>query len=254
MQASWGNGAALLLIFAAPARVWRQDMLRIEHHLPNRSICPAGELTWGPCIRTVPEGWCQTTTVHSVSGPSGTSNIAAKATAGSGASISSAAGIEELYRDYWKELCRQLRRSFGPGPPDPEDVVQAAFARLAALDHPDRVHNPRAFLFTTARNLVLDHKRRQKLHFDYAQAVLATHSTLSLDELTPERVYLNKERFEIIRDAVEKLPHKQRVILGLHRHRGYTYQQIASETGWSYGDVYRQMEAALASLSDAMKR
>ncbi|MDP3736906.1 MAG: sigma-70 family RNA polymerase sigma factor [Hyphomonadaceae bacterium] len=164
------------------------------------------------------------------------------------------ASIEALYRDYWMELCRQLRRSFGSGPPEPEDVVQAAFARLAALDDPGRVHNPRAFLFATARNIVLDHKRRQSRYFAYAQDVLSTHSTLSLDELSPERVYLHKERFDIIRRTIEKLPEKQRVVLNLHRNQGYTYQQIANETGWSYGDVYRQMEAALATLSDALKR
>lgn len=163
-------------------------------------------------------------------------------------------GIETLYRDYWAELCRKLRHKFGAGPPEPEDVVQTAFAKLAALKDPAGVRNPRAFLFTTARNIVVDYKRQQRRHFDYAQGLLAENPALSLDELTPERVYLHSERFEIMRKAVEKLPHKQMVVLNLHRNRGLTYQQIADETGWSYGDVYRQMEAALEALTDALKR
>jgi RNA polymerase sigma factor (sigma-70 family) len=168
--------------------------------------------------------------------------------------LTTTAGFETLYRDYWAELCRKLQRNFGAGPPDPEDVVQAAFARLAALKDPAGVKNPRAFLFATARNIVFDHKRQQKRHFDYARGVLAENSTLDLDELTPERVYMHSERFEIVRRTIEKLPEKQRVVLNLHRNHGRTYQQIADETGWSYGDVYRQMEAALATLTGALKR
>jgi RNA polymerase sigma factor (sigma-70 family) len=168
--------------------------------------------------------------------------------------LTTTGAFETLYRDYWAELCRKLQRNFGSGPPDPEDVVQAAFAKFAALKNPSDVLNPRAFLFATARNIVFDHKRQQKRHFDYARGVLAENSTLNLDESTPERVYIHSERFAIVRRTIEKLPEKQKVILNLHRNHGRTYQQIADETGWSYGDVYRQMESALATLTDALKR
>lgn len=162
--------------------------------------------------------------------------------------------IERLYRDYRDELCRKLRRMFGSGPPDPEDAAQTAFVRLASMDDPGRVLNPRAFLFTTARNIVLDHKRSQGVQFEYARNAIATGAHENLDELTPEHVYLHRERFEIVRRTLEKLPEKQKVVLNLHRNHGYTYQQIARETGWSYGDVHRQMDAALATLMDALKR
>ncbi|MDP3495582.1 MAG: RNA polymerase sigma factor [Hyphomonadaceae bacterium] len=151
--------------------------------------------------------------------------------------------FETLYRDYFAELCRKLRRNFGAGPPEPEDVVQAAFARLAAVKNPADVKNPRAFLFATARNIIYDHKRRQRRHFDYAQGLLAENSALDLDELTPERVYIHGERFEIVRKTIEKLPEKQKVVLNLHRNHGRTYQQIADETGWSYGHVRAEASA-----------
>ncbi len=88
----------------------------------------------------------------------------------------------------------------------------------------------------------------------YAKAVLAENSGSQLDDISPERVLLEKERFEVINEVFRKLPEKQQVILTLRRQHGYTYQQIADETGWSYGDVYRQMEKALASFSQALKR
>ncbi len=161
--------------------------------------------------------------------------------------------FDELYRNFWQELCSHVRRTFGPGPPDPEDVAQAAFTKYASLNHPEVVENPRAFLFTTARNIVLDQKRKDKSHLKYAQSVLSQSTTLKLDELSPERVLLERKRFEIVRRTIDRLPHKQKVVLSLNRYRGYTYQQISEETGWSYGDVYRQLEAALATLARALK-
>nr|WP_321441311.1 sigma-70 family RNA polymerase sigma factor [uncultured Hyphomonas sp.] len=162
--------------------------------------------------------------------------------------------FEQLYQVYWQDLCGQLRRMFGAGPPEPEDAVQAAFIRYAALEEPQKVRNPRAFLLVTARNIILDQKRRSGRHMAYAKAVLAENSGSQLDDISPERVLLEKERFEVINEVFRKLPEKQQVILTLRRQHGYTYQQIADETGWSYGDVYRQMEKALASFSQALKR
>ena len=162
--------------------------------------------------------------------------------------------FEDLYRNYWQDLCRQLRRAFGAGPPEPEDVAQAAFERFAALEDPAGVRNPQAFLLVTARNIVIDHKRRSGRHFEYARSVLSEHSEFRRDDLSPERLLLDKERFHEVRRAIEKLPYKQQTVLRLHRQLGYTYKMIANETGWSYGDVYRQMDGALAALTAALKR
>lgn len=162
--------------------------------------------------------------------------------------------FEQLYRSYWKDLCQQVRRAFGSGPPEPEDVAQAAFARFAELADPEQVRNPRALLLVTARNIVLDHKRRNGRHNAYARTVQAELISAPQSDFSPERVLIDMERLEIVKSAIDKLPHKQKVVLSLHRHRGYTYQQIVAETGWSYGDVYRQMEAALATLASALKR
>ena len=168
--------------------------------------------------------------------------------------LSDPPSFEQLYRVYWQDLCGHLRRMFGAGPPEPEDAVQAAFIRYAALEEPQQVRNPRAFLLVTARNIILDQKRRSGRHVAYAKAVLAENSGPQLDDISPERVLLEKERFEVINEVFRTLPEKQQVILTLRRQHGYTYQQIANETGWSYGDVYRQMDKALASLSQALKR
>jgi DNA-directed RNA polymerase specialized sigma24 family protein len=47
--------------------------------------------------------------------------------------------FDALYAQYWAELCSYVRKRFGPGPPEPEDIVQEAFIRFAALDDADRI-------------------------------------------------------------------------------------------------------------------
>lgn len=174
--------------------------------------------------------------------------------AGNPVALHDTGNFEQLYRIYWQDLCGHLRRMFGAGPPEPEDAVQAAFVRFAALKEPQLVRNPRAFLLVTARNIILDQKRRSGRHLEYAKAVLAENAGPQLDDISPERVLIEKERFAVINEVFRQLPHKQQVILTLRRRYGYTYQQIAKETGWSYGDVYRQMDKALATLAQALKR
>lgn len=79
------------------------------------------------------------------------------------ASKTSDSEFEQAYRQYWSKLCKYVNTKFGPGPPDPEDVAQLAFTRYAALENPAEVKNPRAYLYSTARNIVFDHYRKGKV-------------------------------------------------------------------------------------------
>ncbi len=69
--------------------------------------------------------------------------------------------LSKLYRSHWQGLCQYVRHHFGAGPPEPEDVAQSAFARLARTEAA-QVENPPAFLYATARDLVVDHHRRER--------------------------------------------------------------------------------------------
>ncbi|WP_158085732.1 RNA polymerase sigma factor [Henriciella aquimarina] len=165
-----------------------------------------------------------------------------------------AATFDKLYRDYWGELCARLYRTFGKGPPDPEDAAQAAFVRFAALDDPNRVRDPRAFLLTTARNFILDQKRSQNRSSSRFTIGSQSPAEIEIDDLTPERVILGREQLEIVEQVVATLTQKQKIVLNLSRIKGYTYTEICNETGWSYGDVYRQTSIALAKLAEALDR
>lgn len=161
--------------------------------------------------------------------------------------------FEKLYDSLWSDLCGYIQAKFGAGPPEPADVAQTAFTRFAALDEPAQVKNPKAFLFATARNIVIDHYRRETRFDAYVSDVLHRSAEISLEAITPERVSLAKERFRILNDTVKQLPHKQQVVLSLNRFHGLSYSEISRKTGWSMSDISRQVTSAIQALSKALE-
>ena len=161
--------------------------------------------------------------------------------------------IEDLYRDHFKDLCKNIHKSFGGGPPEPEEVVQAAFAKFAGLDNPERIAEPRSFLFITARNLLFDYWRRDSKANAYIAEQIALDADLKLEGITPERVVLAKDYFERLVAAIKSLPRKQQIVLGMNRLEGKSYRQIREETGWSSGDISRNMSAGMDKLMRIME-
>lgn len=162
--------------------------------------------------------------------------------------------LDDIYRRHWLELCHYLKKTFGAGPPEPEDVAQAAFARFASLDRPTEIQNPRAFLYATARNIVIDHKRAQGRHSAYARDVQREAATHSLDEISPERVLLEKQRLAIVRRTVLAMPARQRRVVVLHRLHNLTYSRIAADMGLSETTIRRLVADAVAQIDEALRR
>ena len=160
--------------------------------------------------------------------------------------------MDALYRQYWKDLCARLRRVYGAGPPDPEDLAQQAFARAIEIDGFETVENQRGYLFRIAVNLGLDASRRSSTARRFIQDELNALGDASLEKETPSNVYESKERLAQLNKAINSLSEKQREIVSRSRLKGETYAQIEVETGWSKADISRQLNAALKTLHAAL--
>lgn len=155
--------------------------------------------------------------------------------------------IEKLFREYWSDLVRWLARRYGAGPPEPEEVAQAAFAALARLERVDSIRNPKAFLYTVAVNAMMKGIRWQAQVRHTVDHELGLFSE-NLEEMTPERLYMAGESLDKLRQAVDGLPPKRREILLRSRIQGQTYREIGAETGWSEADISRQLKQVLTEL------
>ena len=154
--------------------------------------------------------------------------------------------ITELYQRYASELCRYVVSKFGAGPPEPEDVVQAAFTRLASLEEPRSVENPKAYLYTTVRNIVVDHHRHANRHQSYVSTLKQENNQESMYETAPENVLQQRERFEVFAKALKRLPAKRRRMILLNRYEGLTCEAIGQRFGMSGPAVQKQIERGLA--------
>lgn len=163
-----------------------------------------------------------------------------------------AAFIEELYRKNFADLCRVLRRLYGDGPPEPEEIAQQAFEKITSLRSTDHIENPRAFLFRVAINFGHRSIRRVQLSRRYLAEQLAIPDA-GVEEFDPERLYVGKQAIRALDAAMASLTKKQREIVVRTRFYGETYAQIAKVKGWSEAGISRQLNAALKALAEAIE-
>ena len=161
--------------------------------------------------------------------------------------------LEALFNAHGNELKHTLRRLFGDGPPDPEDLVQSAFSQIANLksDHP--IENPKAYLFKVAINL----GRRSVKHIASTRTFMETQAAFvgeEVEEISPERLLVSREEISTLDRALKALSPRQREIIVRSRLKGETYAQITAATGWSAPVISRELNAALKTLEASLDR
>lgn len=159
------------------------------------------------------------------------------------------AGMDVLYARHWGELCHYIKKHFGRGPPDPEDVAQDAFVRFAAIENREAIDNPRAYLFRTAHNALVDEHRRLALHRGNPAD---TDARAASDDLTPERVLVGQERLQTLARSLRGMPAARRRSFLLNRLQGLSCAAIARMTGYSESAVKKHIDVTLRDLEAAL--
>jgi RNA polymerase sigma-70 factor (ECF subfamily) len=160
--------------------------------------------------------------------------------------------VERAYRQHWSELCAYVRKTFGAGPPEPEEVAQGAFARFAATQ-PGEVDHPRAFLYRTAHNIVMDHRRREAVRTRLSAEVAILDFGADTANADSERVLSAKERLAIVDRAVRAMEARRRKVLIMHAIHGLNYTEIARRMGVSPTRVTQLFAEAVAQCNAALR-
>jgi len=153
--------------------------------------------------------------------------------------------LADLYRTYLSELTRYITRTFGTGPPDPEDVVQEAFAQFAALENPHAVENPRAFLYRSAHNLVVDHHRRHVVRSRFVREQAPGAGAETADDRDAERVLSARERLSIVEGAIRDMERRRRTVFVLNRIHELSYAEISRRLRMPETTVKRLVAGAI---------
>ncbi len=153
--------------------------------------------------------------------------------------------IDALYSDHHSWLFGWLRKKLSC-PHDAADVAHDTFVRiLASRDALAGVREPRAYLTTTAKRLIIDRARRHKLE----QAYLAEleQAAASLEGFpSPEQTVAALQALAQISAALDGLPPKPREAFLMHYLDGQTHASIAAHLGVSTRMIHKYLVQALA--------
>lgn len=151
----------------------------------------------------------------------------------------------------WKTVISHVKgvlMSRGRSRHDAEDLVQAAFVKLAQYELEHVVLQPEAFLMHAAQNLSRDAYRTSKRHGE--QVLLESAEAFLVDPAPAvEVVLIAREQVELLSKTLAELDPKTCRIFLAHRIDGMSYADIARENRLSISAVEKQIAKAALVLT-----
>lgn len=146
-----------------------------------------------------------------------------------------------LYGEHHRWLQNWLRQHLGCTDTT-ADLAQDTFLRILLKDHIPTLENPKAYLSTVARGLMLNHWRRQALERAY----------LELLSQQPEPTYPSEEAQAMVietlvelADILNGLPERSKTVFVKARIDGLSYQAIAEQLDITVNMVQKAMSKAM---------
>ncbi|WP_241127441.1 sigma-70 family RNA polymerase sigma factor [Novosphingobium terrae] len=111
------------------------------------------------------------------------------------------------------------------------DLAQDTFCRLLETPQNVALREPRNYLATLARRILIDDIRRRDIERAYLAAYALDHE--GSDPITPERIVEAVQLLDAIMRLLEKLPEKARIAFMMVRFDGERYDAVAAHLGVS---------------------
>lgn len=128
------------------------------------------------------------------------------------------------------------------------DVATEAFVKL--MTHWHSVQDPRAWLYTAAANQVRDHWRKRGREASAYEKFMGGNAR-AMDVADPGG--LDPATRMTVRDAVQSLPERFRLVVLLHYFGDLSVAQVALQTGKSEGTVKRDLHDARKLLAQRLE-
>lgn len=136
-----------------------------------------------------------------------------------------------------------------------EDVVQVCFAKFAEHATSDTeldAEGARAWLFKVAYNESITILRRRKVHTEAIDQLSWLAAGESMPRDAPAQLE-RKEQIERVREAIGRLPEKERDVVKLRVYQHLKFREIADELGIPLGTALTRMRAGLAKLASQLE-
>jgi RNA polymerase sigma factor (sigma-70 family) len=152
------------------------------------------------------------------------------------------------------------RRVADPG--DAEDILQDVFYELVeAYRMMKPVEQVTAWLFRVARNRITDlfrRKSREALRSEPVRVaedgeVLLLEELLPSPDAGPDAAYARSVLLEELDDALDELPAEQREVFIAHELMGYSFKELAEQTGVSVNTLLSRKHYAVLHLRERLQ-
>jgi RNA polymerase sigma factor (sigma-70 family) len=150
-------------------------------------------------------------------------------------------------------MLRAWLHSRFPNHGEVDDIVQETYSRVLDAYQTGPVRNPKAYVFAIARNLALDHIRRQRAHGDNSLAEIDPGRVLDDGEGIPETLVRNQD-LELLTEAIQSLPTRCRQVLTLRKIYGLPQKEIAVQLEISEHTVEAQVAIGMRKCAAFLRQ
>jgi RNA polymerase sigma factor (sigma-70 family) len=156
---------------------------------------------------------------------------------------------------------RNFIRRRVPDPSDAEDILQEVFSELVeAYRMMKPLEQVTAWLFRVARNRITDLFRSKKREASAEPAVTTEDGeTLQWEDLLPapdagpESAYARSVLLEEMDAALDELPEEQREVFVAHEFLGYSFKELAEQTGVRVNTLLSRKHYAVLHLRERLQ-
>jgi RNA polymerase sigma factor (sigma-70 family) len=132
---------------------------------------------------------------------------------------------------------------------DLKDLCQDVYVRVYEAAQKEMPVPAKAFVFATARNLLIDRVRKENVVPIEAMADLDTLG-IALDEPGPDRSAIARQELRRLQTALDQLPPRQRDAVVMRKVEGLSRPEIAARMGIAEATVSVHLAAGMAALAD----
>lgn len=157
------------------------------------------------------------------------------------ADLSLQTAVHSLYEEHHNWLCGWLKKRLGCSE-NAADLAQDTFIRVLTLRKAAELREPRAYLSTIARSLMIDMFRRRALEQAYLETLAAIPEPV---DISPETRALILETLIEIDRLLDRLGSRTRDIFLMSQLDGLSYVEIGRQLGVSVNTVKKHAVRAL---------
>jgi RNA polymerase sigma-70 factor (ECF subfamily) len=147
--------------------------------------------------------------------------------------------FSKLFAESRQALLQYIRR-FVRSSETAKEIVQEAFLRT--YRERESINTPRAFLFSTARNLAANEIRHRRA---VERDTLASSDELPAEYESLEAELLRDERNRLIQQAIDRLPPQCRAAFTLRVFHECSYREVADRLGISVKTVEKHISRGI---------